>query len=406
MAERPSIYSYSELLRLPDVPQLLAATCLSRLGGRILILAVVLYTLSEFRSPALAGWVAFASMVPGMIVSPMAGVVIDRISPAKAIIVDMISSTTMILALVVGASANMLNEAALLGIMALYSVTSPLSAASIRVLWPTIVPPLARDRANAADASTFTFTDVAGPAAAGVVLGFAGPNITFLAVAAMYLGAAVCLHSLAGRTYAKSVNRRSLRMDAVAGLGYVLSHPTLRGLAATYSLYQVGWGVLYIAVPAFVYTKLGAQDQVDTVVGTLWALAGAAGTLGALYVGRLHLIGREQAIMAIGVLITAFVIYPFIAEFGILGLFIGLIVIGFLTGPIDVSLLALRQRRTDPEWFTRALAVSISLNMCGLPLGSALGGALVAYSINAAFIFAAAACLLSTVAVYFWIPRR
>ncbi len=87
------------------------------------------------------------------------------------------------------------------------------------------------------------------------------------------------------------------------------------------------------------------------------------------------------------------------------GLVVGLAIAGFLAGPIDVALLTLRQRRTDPAWLGRVLAVSMSLNMSGLPLGSALGGVLVAWSMPAAFAAAASAAALSAVAGYALIPR-
>jgi predicted MFS family arabinose efflux permease len=67
--------------------------------------------------------------------------------------------------------------------------------------------------------------------------------------------------------------------------------------------------------------------------------------------------------------------------------------------------LTLRQRRTDPVWLGRVLAVSMSLNNSGLPLGSALGGVLVTHSMAAAFAVAALAAVLSAAAGYSLIPR-
>ena len=53
---RPAL-SYRQLLRVPDLRALLLATTLSRLAGRMLSLAIVLYALARANSPALAdGW--------------------------------------------------------------------------------------------------------------------------------------------------------------------------------------------------------------------------------------------------------------------------------------------------------------------------------------------------------------
>ena len=79
---------------------------------------------------------------------------------------------------------------------------------------------------------------------------------------------------------------------------------------------------------------------------------------------------------------------------------------GLTAGPINVSLLTLRQRRIDPGDLGRVLAVSMSLNMLGLPIGTALGGALVAWSPRAALLAAALANLLGALATYLLIPAK
>ena len=63
------------------------------------------------------------------------------------------------------------------------------------------------------------------------------------------------------------------------------------------------------------------------------------------------------------------------------------------------SVLTLRQRRTDPAELGRVLSVSMSLNMSGGPLGSALAGVLVTWSLSATFAVAALASVLAAAAV-------
>jgi hypothetical protein len=66
--------------------------------------------------------------------------------------------------------------------------------------------------------------------------------------------------------------------------------------------------------------------------------------------------------------------------------------------------LSLRQRRTDPDWLGRVLAVSMSFNMSGLPLGSAIGGIVVVHSPALALAFAAVASVLAAAAAWFLVP--
>jgi predicted MFS family arabinose efflux permease len=92
------------------------------------------------------------------------------------------------------------------------------------------------------------------------------------------------------------------------------------------------------------------------------------------------------------------------AEFGLIGLVVGMMLVGAAAGPIDVGVLTLRQRRTDPAELGRVLSVSMSLNMSGSPLGSALAGVLVTWSLSATFAVAALASALAAAAVAL-IPR-
>jgi len=142
------------------------------------------------------------------------------------------------------------------------------------------------------------------------------------------------------------------------------------------------------------------------VVGGLWAIAGIAGGLGALCTGYLRTIQRERQFIAIGALATAVAIYPISATLGLFGLTFGLALVGFFAGPVDVGVLSLRQRRTEPNWFGRVLAVSMSLNMSGLPLGSALGGLLATHSLPMAFVVAAIASALSALSAYVLVPAH
>jgi len=102
--------------------------------------------------------------------------------------------------------------------------------------------------------------------------------------------------------------------------------------------------------------------------------------------------------MAIGMLGTAIAMWPLAAEFGLIGLIFGLMLVGAMAGPIDVGALTLRQRRTDPAELGRVLSVSMSLNMAGGPLGSALAGALVTWSLSGTFVGAALASVLAAAA--------
>jgi MFS family permease len=399
--------TYRQIITLPKVSGLLLSACVSRLAGRMFGLAIVLYVLDHAGSAALAGWVAFASIAPGFVISPLAGALLDRAGEARAIMIDMAVSAALLTTLVVTSRAGAGGVPLLLTLAAAYSLTSPLSAAGIRALIPRLVPEHALDRANALDTGSFALINVLGPFLAGPLFALTGADSTMLVIAALYAAGALSLVAMGGATRTSAgarVPSRPLLREAAAGLAYLVRHRTLRGLAVAYSLYQAAWGILVVAVPVGAVRHLAGGWSADSLTGLLWAVAGLAGVAGAMVAGHVRTLGRERAVIAAGALATSVVIFPVSELFGLAGLGVGLALVGFLEGPIDVGVLTLRQRRADPDRLGRVLAVSISLNMAGLPLGSAIGGLLVTWSSSAAFAAAAVMCVLSALATYTVIP--
>jgi hypothetical protein len=394
--------SYRQLLGMSDVRALLLATLLSRLAGRMFALAIVLYALTRLGSPMLAGWLAFAAVAPGLAISPVAGALIDRAGSVWAITVDMVASAACVTVLIAIDLLGWTNPPVLFVLTGLFSLTSPLSMAGIRALLPRLVQVTALDRANALDTAIHGLTDIVGPALAGAIMGFAGATPTLGTIAVTYAAAAVCVGSIR-RPRGQLPSVGPLLAQGWTGLLRVVRQPTLRGLAVVYSLYEVSWGMLVVVVPVFAVRQF-AGGSGAAVAGLLWAGLGLVGGTAALIAGHRSTAGRERKVMALGMLATAVAVWPLAAEFGLIGLVGGMMLVGAAAGPIDVGALTLRQRRTDPAELGRVLSVSMSLNMSGSPLGSALAGVLVTWSLSATFAVAALASALAAAAVAL-IPR-
>jgi MFS family permease len=393
---------YRELLALHDVRALLLATLFSRLAGRMFSLTIVLFALARTGSPMVAGWLAFAAVAPGLAVSPIAGALIDRVGSAWAITVDMAAGSCLVITILAVDWLDQTSPPVLLALVSLFSLTRPLSMAGIRALLPRLVPPASLDRVNALDTALNGIADIAGPALAGALFGFGGAMVTFATISAGCLAAAFSVAKLRG-TRGRLPRAVPLLTDAWGGVLRVLRQPTLRGLAVCYSLYEVGWGILIVAVPVFAARQF-AGGAGSAVAGLLWAGLGLVGGTAALVAGHCRTAGRERQVIAIGMLTTAVAAWPLAAEFGFSGLVLGLMLIGAAAGPIDVGVLTLRQRRTDPRELGRVLSVSISLNLSGGPIGSALAGVLVGRSYSGTFMVAAIAAALAATAVGL-IPR-
>jgi predicted MFS family arabinose efflux permease len=123
-------------------------------------------------------------------------------------------------------------------------------------------------------------------------------------------------------------------------------------------------------------------------------------------VGRINSEQRERLMIAACIAVQAPIVavLAFANSLGIV--FVIAFIAGAASSVINVGIFALRQRRTAPSWFGRAFAVSLSLNVAGQPIGSALSGPLLEHSIALPFLIAAAVNLVAAGAALALIPRR
>ncbi len=392
---------YRAVLGCPGFPPLYLATVLARTGGQMQTVVAVLLALRQFHSPELAGLTVLAQL-PGIVLSPVTGALLDRHRRIRLIAVDY-SAAGGSLALIGGlALGRALAPWSLVLIFTVAGLTGPLSWAGTKSLFPIVVPKRLWDRANALDSASYVVATILGPGLAGVLVAVVGDSQALIANAAVYLLAigAITSARVPARPPSPAVG---LLRDARAGLGYVVRHPTLRGLAIGMSLTAVGWGILTVGLPVLVLHHLHGGAA---AVGWLWGLSGATGLLFGLGVGRLGTDGRERLLLNGGIVVVAVGTLVVALASSLLMAAIGMLVIGAGGGPFDVALFSLRQRRTERAWFGRAFAISMSLNYVGTPIGAALGGPLVALSAPLALVLAAAVTLVAWPVVRQLVPAE
>ena len=378
--------SYRALLAIPSFPEAVVAAQLARVGGQMGGIAMVLFVLTRYHSPALAGTVAFLSIFPGTLVAPLAGALLDRHGRKRLIILDYAVAAVTLVLIGVLALRHQLPVPLLLLITVLSSLTAPLGNTGLRTLYPILVPRHLWERMNAVDSNGYVLASIVGPSLAGLVVAVAGGEVAIIATGLTYAVGALFLFRI-NDPETNTETTGSLLRDAWEGLRYVLRNETLRGLAAQISVANLANGMIYIALPVLVLQRF---HQGPATVGLLFAVMGVAGLFTTTFFGRLNSEGRERQWLAwpqvaLGLPILAIALAP--------NLFVvaaALAVAGLLIGPIDIALFTLRQRRTDPAWLGRAFAISMALNFSGVPIGAALAGPMVGWSLTATIVLAAA----------------
>jgi len=360
-------------------PGLVLSQLLGRVAGQMLRVSLVLFVLSRYHSPQLAGLATFLLLFPGLLVAPVAGVLLDRHGRTRLITIDYLVAAVALLA-VAGLSARQaLAPPVLLAICGVASITGPLSWAGLRSLFPALVPGHLWERANALDSSSDVLATVLGAPLGGVIVGIVGGEWALAASGVLFAVAGLAM--LRVRDPAIKARGGALLGEAWSGLVYVLRSRSLVGLALTFITFGAGWGCLVIAIPVLV---LGRLHQGPAAVGYVWGLIGAATLISTLVVGRLKTLGRERQLMAVSLLAMAIAVsfLPFASS--IVAVALALAVAGLVETPFDIAFLTLRQRRTDPAKFGRMFAVSMALNQLGGPIGSAVAGPLIAWSLTGA----------------------
>lgn len=402
--------SYRALLAVPWLTRILVAMMIARIAQSMVAVAIVLFTLGEYGSPALTGIVTLAATLPGLLVSPVAGALLDRHGRMRLVRLDYVVAMLALAVIAVLSLLNVLPPWLLIAITAVSSLTAILSATGLRSLFPIMVPAHLWERVNAVDSNGYVVASIFGPPlAAGLVTGLGGPPALLGTAVAFGLAALAMVGIPDPPTEVDSTG--ALLRDALDGMRYAWRNQTIRGLAFSISSINLAFGITTIVIPLIVLERLGYSE---VLVGFTFALSGIAGMGSAFLFGRMDTRGKEWRLLVLPMLALAPAVALLLPPATVDGLdpAVGLlflagwaIVVGLASGPLDVAMFTVRQRRTDPAWMGRAFAVSMGMNFVGFPIGAAIGGALADLSLGLAIVPAIVASAAGVVFAATMVPR-
>ncbi len=402
--------SYRELLRVPHLGRVLVSMQIARIAQSMVGVALVLFTLDRYGSAPFAGLVIFASVLPGLLISPIAGALLDRHGRIRLVALDYVVSLMAMAVIAVLAILGALPGPLLVLIAVVSSLTSILSHVGLRSLFPIMVPEPLWERVNAVDSNGYVIATIVGPPIAAALVGLFGGPVALLAIGIAFGIAAAVLVGVPDPAGTVETTGRILA-DAWAGVRYTWNNPTLRGLGFSVTFGNLAHGMITIVLPLIILERF---DLGPAVVGLVFAASGISGVGSAFAFGRMDTRGKEWSLLVwpmvalvptIGILLVA--LAQASIWIGLALVFTEMLIVGLLIGPMDIALFTVRQRRTDPAWTGRAFAVSMAFNYLGVPIGAAVGGLLAASSIEAAIIILGiGGATASALAAAFLVPRE
>ncbi len=255
------------LLRIPGFGPLLAGQAVNAIGNWVAVIAI--WGFASFQFDAGAGDIALlfvALSLPGALLGPLLGVLIDRLGPRRSLIVANALGFLDALALTQADSYGAVIVLALpLGLI------EALASASLDALPPRLVDDRDLVRANALLGGAQDLAIVVGPVVAALVNARWGLGATFLADAATFLvGLAVVLPLDAD--HAIEASRPSARRELREGLSLVRGTPGLRWTFGVAGVTYVLWGLFGVLEPLYVRDVLGATDTTFALLQTVFGI--------------------------------------------------------------------------------------------------------------------------------------
>ncbi len=381
---------------------------IARVAQSMVGVAIVLFTLDRYGSPAFAGLVTFASIFPGLLISPVAGALLDRHGRIRLVLLDYVVALIAMMLIGALALADVLPGPLLVAIAVVSSLTSILSHVGLRSLFPILVPEHLWERVNAVDSNGYVVATIIGPPIAATLVALIGGATALLAIGVAFGIAAFVLFGVPDPP-SPIVSTGRIVADAWAGVAYTWRNRTLRGLGFAITFGNLAHGMTTIVLPLLILERYGLSEA---VVGLVFAASGVSGMASALLFGRMDTRGREWSLLVwpmaaliptVAILLLAAGQPPLI---GVALIVVEMLLVGLLIGPMDIALFTVRQRRTDRAWMGRAFSVSMAFNFAGMPIGAAIAGLLADRSIEAAIVvLGIGGSIASLVAAAVLVPR-
>jgi MFS family permease len=229
------------------------------------------------------GLVGFASAIPALIISPWAGVIIDRV-PRRGILYAT-QSAAMSSALIL-AWLTFTGQVQVWHIVALAVGLGVVNAFDAPTRQAFVVEMVGRDdlpNAIAVNSMIFNGARIVGPAFGGLLLAWLGAGWCFLINGASYLGVLVALFLMQLAPYIKRVRLESPWAQLKNGVTYVQKRGDLRGILSQAAIFGV-FGVSYSTVlPAYVDSVLHVGPA---AYGAINAASGVGAVTSALFLAR------------------------------------------------------------------------------------------------------------------------
>ena len=313
----------------------------SLLGTWIHRMALGWLTWELTASPAWLGTIAFAAMVPPIILGPISGTFADRIGSRRTAMVAMLLESANIVTLAALVATGAITVHLLLALALAQGIFFSFDFPVRHALVPDLVPRSDLSAAIAVNTATFHVTSFVGPVIGGFIIAQFGTAPAFLFNALSFGLFFFILRAMRLTRESHAGNeRRGFVADLLDGFRYTFGHPAIRLMFLLAIICHVMMRPYYDLLPAFADQVFDRKIDGLTILAAASGLGGLIGGVGLALRGRMEGLTKSflWALVISALFLTAFALTDtfWLAVALLVPVGVGLVVVGlsasFATG--------------------------------------------------------------------------
>lgn len=403
VSERP--LSNLELLRArPHFARLWVGEVVSRFGDAVDGLAVLWLVYSVTGSTLLMGALSAVGMLPGILLGPFAGVLVDRWPRKRVMMIGDAGRGLLTLAVALAWATGRLEIWMLFAWALVASTLEVFAETARRAVIPVMVGPVNLVVAQSLAGTGDSLAQLFGYLGAGVVVARLGITAAILLDSATFwfsLGSVALsrIPELPPRREALRV--RAFVADLREGFAFLAAHRALRQLLVLMLLANFALGPVGALLPAYVGGVLGAGPG---GLGPVFASLSVGALAGSLLVGSVARGLGELALMRVGLLGIGAGLALFLVAGAVWHAAGLLLAVGLALAPAQAGVGSLFQRLTPADKQGRLAGLRGTAALAIMPLSTALAGALAELLPLPVLFAAVGAFIVLLSAIILWSP--
>lgn len=395
MSARELFVDFGPLRRFRDFRNLWLGQLVSLLGSQLTVVAVPYQVFRITHSSFDVGLVSLAQLGPLLVGSLLGGTVADATDRRKVLLATQFGLAGCSAGLAVNSIGGHPRLWPLFVVSATAAGISGTDNSTRSAVMVSLVDAKALISANALRQLGFQISLVAGPAAAGVIIGRVGPVPAYWVDVASFSASMLAVVLLPAMRPVGGGTRAGFR-SMVEGLRY------LKGRQALQGTFVIDLNAMIFGMPRALFPAMGLRvfRGGAAAVGYLYAAPGAGALLGAVFTGWAARVRRQGWAVLVAVVVWGLAI----AAFGLMPWLPAALVLLAVAGAADVVSAVFRgtilQLETPDRLGGRLLSIQIGVVTGGPRLGDAEAGLVAALAgVRASVVSGGLACVLGTAVI-------